>query len=127
MIMKHRALAYAIVFVAAFLTAGCERLGIPDPAKAAAERDAEGKAIGAACRHTGRSLEDCYGLNERALKAAVFSGWREMNDYMVSNKMETVPSKLAQAAAAAQGVAPAPAETAMTEETKPAPEQPEKH
>jgi hypothetical protein len=125
--MKRRTSASVIVLAVAFLTAGCERLGIPDPAKAAAERDAEGKAIGAACRHAGRSLEDCYALNERALKAAVFSGWREMNDYMVSNKMETVPSNLAQAAGAAQDVAPAPAEAATTEETKPAPEQPKKH
>lgn len=116
-----------MMLAAVFLTAGCERLGIPDPAKAAAEREAEGKAIGAACRHTGRSLEDCYGLNERALKAAVFSGWREMNDYMVSNKMETVPSKLAQAAAAAQAGAAPPAEGVKAEETIPAPGQPEKH
>jgi hypothetical protein len=125
--MKSHTCACAIILAATLVATGCERLGIPDPAKAAAERDAEGKAIGAACRHTGRSLEDCYALNERALKAAVFSGWREMNDYMVSNKMETVPSNLAQAAGAAQDVAPAPAEAATTEETKPAPEQPKKH
>lgn len=125
--MKHRTSASAILLAASLIATGCERLGIPDPAKAAAERDAEGKAIGAACRHAGRSLEDCYALNERALKAAVFSGWREMNDYMVSNKMETVPSKLAQAAATAQGAAPAPAEAAVTEAAMPAPEQAEKH
>ena len=50
----------------------CERLGIEDPAKVAAAKEAEGKAVGAGCRHAGRSLEDCYSQNPKALKAAVF-------------------------------------------------------
>ena len=33
--------------------AGCEQLGIPDPAREAAAAADEGKAIGAACRHSG--------------------------------------------------------------------------
>jgi hypothetical protein len=68
----------------------CERLGIADPAKEAAARDAEGRAIGGACRQSGRALEDCYTLNQGALKSAVFEGWREMNDYMMQNKLEAV-------------------------------------
>ena len=72
-------------------SAGCEQLGIPDPAEAAAAADEE-KAVGAACRHSGRALEDCYALsNPGAPKAAVFDGWRSMNDYMVENKLEIVP------------------------------------
>lgn len=80
------------------LLAGCEQvasqLGLPDPQKEAAALEAEGKAIGSACRHSGRALEDCYVLNPSALKAAVFAGWRDMNDYMTQNKLDVVPSQL---------------------------------
>ncbi len=76
----------------AAVTGGCEQLGIPDPAKVSAQAEAEGKAIGSACRHAGRAIEDCYTLNTTASKAAVFAGWKEMNDYMVENKIaEVVP------------------------------------
>lgn len=71
---------------------GCEQLGFEDPAKAAAARDAEGRAIGGACRHSGRALEDCYKLNARASKAAIFSGWRDMDAYMRENNIPTVPA-----------------------------------
>ncbi|MDH4395923.1 MAG: hypothetical protein QE278_09610 [Limnobacter sp.] len=50
----------------------------------------DSKAIGAACRHSGRALEDCFTLNPLALQSGVFEGWRDMNDYMVANKIETV-------------------------------------
>jgi hypothetical protein len=83
------------------LLSGCELiyelLEIPDPRKEAAAAEAEGKAIGSACRHAGRSLEDCYLLNPSAQKAAIFAGWREMNDYMLMNELEVVPSRLPQA------------------------------
>ncbi len=82
------------------LLAGCDflydLLEIPDPQKEAVAREAEGRAIGSACRHSGRSLEDCYQLNPAAQKAAIFEGWREMNDYMLMNEMEIVPSKIPQ-------------------------------
>lgn len=71
-----------------------ELLEIPDPQKQAAAREAEGRAVGSACRHAGRSLEDCYTLNPDAEKAAIFLGWREMNDYMLMNQMEVVPSRI---------------------------------
>ena len=71
--------------------AGCdrisERMGMPDPAKI----EAEAKAIGASCRHAGRGLEECYELNAKAPKAAVFDGWKEMNEYMAQRNMEAVP------------------------------------
>ena len=70
--------------------AGCEQLGIPTPAVEAAKREADGKAIGGGCRHAARSVETCYELNKRADKAAVFAGWREMNDYMRENKIEAM-------------------------------------
>ncbi len=72
------------------LLAGCDLLGIEGASAVAARREAEGKAIGAACRHAGRAIEDCYGMNKRADKAAMFAGWREMNDYMRENKIEVV-------------------------------------
>jgi hypothetical protein len=72
------------------LLASCDLLGI-EPASAMAERrDADGKAIGAACRHAGRALEDCYVLNRKADRAAVFAGWKEMSDYMRENKVSEV-------------------------------------
>ncbi|TAH52007.1 MAG: hypothetical protein EYC67_01270 [Betaproteobacteria bacterium] len=75
------------------LAAGCDQLGaaldLPNPKKA----EAEGRAVGSGCRHAGRSLEDCYTLNPGAEKAAVFAGWREMNDYMMEHKLEVVPSQ----------------------------------
>ncbi|MCA0188437.1 MAG: hypothetical protein LCH90_21070 [Proteobacteria bacterium] len=63
---------------------------MPDPTKIAAQAEAEGKAIGSACRHAGRAIEDCFTLNQSAQKAAVFAGWKEMNDYMVENKIAEV-------------------------------------
>jgi hypothetical protein len=73
------------------LLAGCELTGGDAGEALAARKEAEGKAIGAACRHAGRAIEDCFGLNKRADKAALFAGWREMNDYMRENKIEPVP------------------------------------
>ncbi len=72
--------------------AGCDQLGIESASQVAARREAEGKAIGGACRHAARSIEACYEQNKRADKAAVFAGWREMNDYMRENKLEAMPA-----------------------------------
>ena len=74
--------------------AGCERLGIPDPAKTEAQSEADGKAVGSACRHAGRAIEDCFTLNPTAQRAAVFAGWKEMNDYMAENKIAEVAPQL---------------------------------
>ena len=68
----------------------CEQLGIEDPVKVAAAKEAEGKAIGSACRHAMRAIEDCYVLNPKAQKAAVYTGWREMDEYMRENKLEGI-------------------------------------
>ena len=78
------------LLAAAVWLAGCDQLGIESPAAENARREAEGKAIGGACRHAARALEDCYQMNRKADKAAVFAGWREMNDYMRENKIEPV-------------------------------------
>lgn len=87
--MKITRLLPLALLVATVLT-GCDMLGVESSSAVAARREAEGKAIGAACRHAGRALEDCYLMNKRAEKAAVFAGWREMNDYMRENNMESI-------------------------------------
>jgi hypothetical protein len=74
------------------LLAGCEQLGIEDPARVAEAREAEGRAVGGACRHSGRALEDCYKLNAKASKAAIYAGWRDMDAYMRENNIAVVPS-----------------------------------
>lgn len=76
------------------LLGGCDLLGIEGAGAVAAKREAEGKAIGGACRHAGRAIEDCYTLNRKADKGAVFTGWREMNDYMRENKIDEVKPEL---------------------------------
>ena len=81
----------AAVLAAAWLLGGCDQLGIESATALAARKEAEGKAIGAGCRHAARSVEQCYVTNKRADKAAVFAGWKEMNDYMRENKIEAVP------------------------------------
>lgn len=82
------------IIATALLLAGCDQLGLgPDPR--IAQREADGRAIGAACRQAMRGIEDCYRLNERAPKTAVFEGWKEMDQYLRENKIEGAPSKLA--------------------------------
>jgi hypothetical protein len=72
------------------LLGGCQLMGGESVEAVAARKEAEGKAIGGACRHAGRAIEDCFALNKRADKAALFAGWREMNDYMRENKIDAV-------------------------------------
>lgn len=67
-----------------------QRLGLQDPAKLEAIADGEGRAVGAGCRQSGRAIEDCYALYDRLPKASIFAGWRDMNDYMIANKLDTV-------------------------------------
>lgn len=83
-------------FAAAFallLLGGCDIPGLgPDPR--VVQREAEASAIGGACRHALRGLEDCYTLNPKSAKAAVFAGWKDMDVYMRENKLEGTPSVL---------------------------------
>ena len=75
---------------ATLLLAGCDYLGIESTVQVAEQKAAEGKAIGGACRHANRALEDCYRYNPKANKAAVFDGWKDMDVYMRENKLETI-------------------------------------
>jgi hypothetical protein len=83
--------AHFLLLLMTLLLSACDQLGIESATALAARREAEGKAIGAGCRHAARSVEVCYGTNKKADKAAVFAGWREMNDYMRENKIDAMP------------------------------------
>ena len=112
--MRHLTLVLSLA--APLWLVGCDMLGIETAGAAAAKREAEGKAIGAGCRHAARSVEQCFALNRRADKAALFVGWREMNDYMRENKMDAMPQEAPTEVAAA-----AAATEADSAEAKPAP------
>lgn len=84
----------ALLLCALAALAGCDQLGIETPAVAAARREADGKAVGGACRHAGRAIEDCFALNRKVDRAAIYAGWRDMNEYMRENKLESVPSQI---------------------------------
>ena len=95
--MRRNTLLIALLAAASALLTGCDALGIETAAQAAEKKEAEGKAIGSACRHAMRAIEDCYVLNPKAQKAAVYTGWREMDEYMRENKIEGTPSVLTKA------------------------------
>jgi len=67
----------------------------------------DSKAVGAACRHSGRALEDCFALNPNSHQAGVFEGWRDMNDYMLANQIETVKPEIRNSAYSSPGAAQA--------------------
>jgi hypothetical protein len=79
----------------------------PDPK--IAQREAEAKAIGGACRHGLRSIEDCYTLNKGINKAFIYAGWREMDEYMRENKLEGLRAEI-------QPQSPSPTPAAPVEE-----------
>lgn len=83
---------FALMMVAGTLgLAGCDYLGLESGTQIAAQKEAEGKAVGAACRQVGRAIEECYKLNPKSLKAPVFDGWREMDGYMRENEIPNLP------------------------------------
>ncbi|MGS5086648.1 hypothetical protein ACVC7V_09060 [Hydrogenophaga sp. A37] len=91
--MRHPALTLCLC-AAASLLAGCDVLGIETAPQIAARKEAEGMAIGSACRHAIRSIEDCFSSNPKAGKAAVFAGWKDMDQYMRDNQIVGMPSEI---------------------------------
>lgn len=69
-------------------------MGVEDLAAKAAKVEAEGKAVGGACRHSGRAIEDCYAIYHWLPKAPIFAGWQEMDSYMRTNQIESVEPQL---------------------------------
>jgi len=86
---------YFLILFSFPLLAGCDFLydvlDVPQPEQRAAVLEAEGRAVGGGCRHSGRALEDCYALNQGVSKSAIFDGWRAMNDYMREHGIDEVP------------------------------------
>lgn len=86
------------IAAAALGLAGCDqvnqRLGLEDPVKKEARLEAEGKAVGSACRHSGRAIEDCYSIYRWLAKANIYAGWMEMDTYMRENSIETIAPQL---------------------------------
>lgn len=102
---RHQRPLLAVLFAIAL--GGCEIPGMEDTAKIAEAKEADGKAIGGACRHSGRALEDCYVMNPKALKAAVYAGWRDMDAYMRENNIKAVVPDLVDAPTSGQEAKPA--------------------
>ena len=96
--VKARSLSNRVTYLAFSLAllalTACDRLGVPDPARDAAIKEADSRATGSACRHAGRGIEDCYALNPDAARAAVYAGWKEMNDYMRENNIQEVKPEI---------------------------------
>lgn len=101
--------ALVLVLTATGLLGGCDLLGIESSSDTRARSDAEAKAVGSACRHAMRAIEDCYTLNPKADKSAVYTGWREMDEYMRENKLEGIAP-----------VVPRPVEPSKKKKPKPA-------
>lgn len=100
------------------LLGACDIPGMgPDPR--VAQREEEAKAIGGACRFAVRGIEDCYANNPKASKAAIFTGWKDMDGYMRENKIEGIPAGATAAASPPEQAptpAPAPAPAAIDTE-----------
>jgi hypothetical protein len=95
-----------LIIFTALLLSGCDMLGLgPDPR--IAQKEAEAKAVGAACRNGLRSIEDCYALNKGVNKASIYAGWLEMDAYMRENKLEGQRAEINPTGAAPQPEAPA--------------------
>ena len=71
-----------------------QQMGIESQATKDARADADGKAVGGACRQSGRAIEDCYSIYSWLPRASVYEGWRDMDAYMRDNKLETVEPQL---------------------------------
>lgn len=104
----------ATLLAATLLLGGCDLEALlADPKMV--QKIADAKAIGGACRHGNRSIEDCYALNEKFPKASIYDGWRDMDQYMRDNKLDGMPA-----------VVPKPVVKAAAEEEEDPPEPPPK-
>ena len=108
----------ALTAIAALMLglSGCDmikqQMGIEDPLAKAARAEADGKAVGGACRQSGRAIEDCYSIYSWLPKSAVYEGWRDMDAYMRDNKLETIEPQLPPVAAPGTKKRAAPTEEA---------------
>ncbi|OGB17140.1 MAG: hypothetical protein A2W72_14835 [Burkholderiales bacterium RIFCSPLOWO2_12_67_14] len=89
--MRHTALTLGLLITASLL-AGCDALGIETATQVNARKEAEARAIGSACRYAVRGIEECFASNPKAGKAAVFAGWKDMDQYMRDNAVVGMPN-----------------------------------
>jgi len=138
-IVTNKNLLQGILVVAALLfgLTGCdiarEQLGV-ETSRMRAEAEANAKAVGGACRESGRAIEDCYTVYSWLNKAFIYQGWREMDVYMRDNQIETVrpllppvaapPPRESQNRPAARGRRAAPPERAPAPATPATPDTP---
>lgn len=112
-----------LAFTALLALSGCDqvsqKLGLEDPTKKEARLEPEAKAVGSACRQSGRAIEDCYSIYGWLPKAGIYAGWREMDEYMRENKLDIVSPTVPSAASKAK---PAPDDEAEDETEPPAAE-----
>ena len=66
----HPTVRIALALPLLALLAGCEIPGLSGDQM----NEADAKATGSACRHALRGIEDCYLLNPKAPRAAVYAG-----------------------------------------------------
>jgi hypothetical protein len=80
--------------VLAALLSGCDaiqqQIGIENPEA----KQSDAKAVGGACRQSGRAIEDCYAIYSWLPRAFIYEGWRDMDVYMRENNLETVEPQL---------------------------------
>lgn len=67
-----------------------EQLVLSPPSKKTARLLAEGKAVGNACSHAGRAIEDCYTIYSWLPRAGIFDGWLAMDQYMREHSIKPV-------------------------------------
>ena len=100
MIMKNKQILKKLsllptisILCGSFLLSACsdQVAAVLEGQEARAERyHEEGKAVGNACRHAGRAIEDCYTIYSWLPRSGIFEGWREMDKYMRKYSLETV-------------------------------------
>lgn len=81
-------------FMFVSILSGCDYLGIESQKAIEDRKNEQAKAIGAACRHSARALEDCFLMHPKVSKAGIFSGWKEMDQYMRDNNIQPVKAEI---------------------------------
>lgn len=115
-----RKLKILMVAGAATMLSSCDLSQIPGlDGKLSLE---DSKAVGAACRHSGRALEDCFVMNPKTHQSGVFEGWRDMNDYMLANEIEVVKPEIQNSAFKPEKVSGAHNPEATDSHAPPSPE-----
>lgn len=125
--LRASLIAVALLFSLSACDMVQQQMGIEDSATKAARAEADGKAVGGACRQSGRAIEDCYSIYSWLPKASIYEGWRDMDAYMRDNKLETVEPQLPPVAAPGAKKTVAPKEETAAKETKDSKSTTEKH